>query len=125
MNAFDRIREIFKNLFDINEPTLLFPMRKITEYLFVDINKNRMIKSMGYFVTDYQEVYDIISKNVKKEFLSGNYLLKELNVNGQHFKVNYKIVGKNEHIAEVFNCHTGCIAWPNGKIRITTPIILD
>ena len=84
-----------------------------------------MIKSMGYFDTDYQEIYGIITKNIKKEFSDGKYKLKELSIHGQRFQINYKIVGKNEHSAKVFNCHTGCVAWPNGKILIATPLILD
>lgn len=109
----------------LSEPTLLFSMKKITNYLFIDENKSKMMKSMGYNPSDYQELYDKISENVKKNFVDGNYKLKTLNINGQKFEINYIITGKNEHIAEVFNCHTGCVAWPNGKIKIATPIIKD
>lgn len=58
---------------DFKEPILLFPMRKITEYLFVDTNKNKMMKSMGYYETDYQELYDKIFEAVKNKFVAGNY----------------------------------------------------
>ena len=108
---------------NLTEPTLLFHIEKITKYLFVDSEKNKMMKSMGYSENDYQEIYDKITNNIKSEFMNGNYKIKNLNINGQHFQINYNFTGKNEHVAEIFDCYTGCVAWPNGKILIATPII--
>ena len=110
---------------DMSNVILKFDKRKITEYLFVDKNKFEMMKSMGYELKDAEEIYYIIEKNVKSEFLGGNYKLKELNINGQHFQINFRLYGKNNHIGELFNCHVGCVAWPNGKILIATPLIKD
>ena len=98
-------------------------MRKITDYLFIDKNKSRMIKSMGYYPEDAQYLYDYVSLNVKKEFVKGNYILKNLNKNGQHFQINYDINGKREHANETFQCYAGCIAYPNGKIKIATALV--
>ena len=73
---------------DLNKPILLFNIDKITKYLFVDENKKNIMKSMGYNKNDFQEIYNIISKNVRKEFMNGNYTLKYLNRNGQQI-INY------------------------------------
>ena len=35
------------------------------------------------------------------------------------------IKGKRDHDKESFNCHIGCVAWPYGKIKIATPLLLD
>ena len=66
------------------------------------------------------------NKNLSlKYFLSADYILKALNTNGQHIEIRFNLQGKNNHSNEVFACHTGCVVWPNGKIRIATPLIQD
>ncbi|MGN0819194.1 MAG: hypothetical protein ACI4M6_02205 [Christensenellaceae bacterium] len=67
---------------------------------------------MGYTVEDSQELYNLIEAEVEEKFLLGNYVLKELNKNGQRFTVNMILEGKREHTGEKFNCHVGCVAWP-------------
>ena len=110
---------------DLNNVVLDFPMDKITKYLFKDTNKLDMMKSMGYNLEDYRNVYDQISSNITNNFISNKYLLKELNNHGQHIQINFVINGKNEHVHEKFSCHSGCVVWPNGKIRVATPLIKD
>ncbi len=107
----------------LSSPSLIFDMRKITDYLFIDKSKSRMIKSMGFYPEDAQFLYDYVSLNVTKEFVNGNYILKNLNKNGQHFQINYNINGKRDHSNETFQCYAGCIAYPNGKIKIATPLV--
>lgn len=84
-----------------------------------------MMKSMGYYPEDWLEIYNLIHAEAKKEFEKGNYLLKYLNQYGQHFQINITLLGKNDHLGEIFTCHIGCVALPYGKIKIATPLIKD
>lgn len=102
-----------------------FSPEKVTEYLFVNMNKKAMMRSMGYTIQDWKEIYDLISYEVKINFVKNKYILRVLNVYGQHFQVNFILYGKNDHHGEEFQCHSGCIAYPNGKIKIATPLIKD
>lgn len=114
-----------------NLPTILtniildFSMDKIEKYLFINENKNKMMNSMGYFFEDSDDVYKTISNTTQKKFNNGNYILGNLSIHGQHFKIELIINGKREHSNNIYKCHIGCIAWPNGKIKIATPLIKD
>ena len=48
-----------------------------------------MMRTMGYIIEDANELYQLIQTEVENKFLSGDYKLKVLNVNGQHFTVNF------------------------------------
>jgi hypothetical protein len=102
-----------------------FPLQKITGYLFVNEDKKAMMRTMGYIIEDANELYQLIQSEVENKFLSGDYKLKALNINGQHFTINFKLKGKRDHAKEEFNCHVGCVAWPFGKIKIATPLLKD
>ena len=84
-----------------------------------------MMRSMGYDKKDgaivYLKVYDVI----EKEFLKGNYVLKNLNNNGQHIEIPFVFKGKGYCIGKKYGCHVGCVVWPNGKIKVASPLILD
>ncbi len=105
--------------------SLNFPMAKITKYLFYNKDKKAMMRTMGYTEKEADNLYLFLYQTVEKEFLAGRYLLKNLDIHGQHFSIKVKLKGVNDHTGETFNCHVGCVAWPNGKIKIATPIIKD
>ncbi len=109
----------------LNNVILDFPQDKITKYLLYEPNKFAMMRSMGYNKENANEIYEKISKEVSKGFLNNQYQLKSFNNHGQHIQINFILDGKNEHSHELFNCHTGCVVWPNGKIKIATPLIKD
>ena len=109
----------------LNNVILDFPQDKITKYLLYDPNKFAMMRSMGYNKENAIELYEKISHEISRGFLSNKYQLKTLNANGQHIQINFILDGKNEHSHERYNCHTGCVVWPNAKIKIATPLIRD
>lgn len=111
--------------YDLINITQDFPMKKVTNYLFVNKDKKAMMNSMGYFIEDSEYIYRFLQQVVREEFLKGNYKLKDLNQNGQHLEINFKINGARDHQHEIFKCHIGCVAWPYGKIKVATPIIQD
>ena len=111
--------------YELKQVEFAFPIQKITGYLFVNENKKAMMRTMGYLPEDYNEIYDTIENEVENKFLSGDYKVKALNINGQHFTINFILNGKRDHAKEKFNCHVGCVAWPFGKIKIATPLLKD
>lgn len=111
--------------YNLTEVKFDFPIQKITSYLFVNESKKAMMRTMGYIAEDYEELYKIIEMEVGNKFLMGNYKLKTLNENGQHFSINFTLDGKRDHVKEKFNCHVGCVAWPFGKIKVATPLLKD
>ena len=104
---------------------VIMSMEKITNYLFKNENKLKMMKSMGYSINDSSEIYNLIIAKIKKKFLSNDYILKELNIHGQHIQINYVLKGKSKHANKEFFVHTGLVVWPNGKLRVATPLIKD
>lgn len=109
----------------LNDVTLDFPMQKLTHYLFVDEDKAAMMRSIGFYPQNAESLYNTISENVINCFLSNKYILKLLDNHGQRVRLNYAILGINDHTGQVFNCHSACVVWPNGKLRISTPFIKD
>ena len=44
---------------------------------------------------------------------------------GQHVEIHTVVVGKRDHAGELFNCYVGCVLWPNGKIKVATPLLRE
>ena len=99
-----------------------FPMDKLG-YLFNDENKEKMMHTAGYRVEDSEEMHQTLSAVIKKQYEEGNYKLKNLNVHGQHVQLEIIIVGKRDHTGEMFRGRTGCVLWPNGKIKVASPMM--
>ena len=53
--------------YTLNKVVFDFPIRKITEYLFLDENKKAMMHSMGYIPDDYREIYELIKRETEKK----------------------------------------------------------
>ena len=103
-HVYCKCRNLSRNLQNI---VLDFPMRKITEYLFVNPSKKMLVESMGYTIADAQEIYDKISNYTKQQFLLGNYIVEDLGVNGQKLKIKINLYGRNEKLNKVYNFYTG------------------
>ena len=111
--------------FDLQNVTFDFPLEKITNYLFVNVNKKAMMRSMGYVYEDSMMLYGMLQSEIENKFRVGDYRLKGLDIHGQHFEIAMRLYGKRDHTNDRFNCHIGCIAWPRGKIKVATPLIKD
>ncbi|MDD4275786.1 MAG: hypothetical protein WC942_08480 [Clostridia bacterium] len=107
--------------YNLQNVVLDFPMKKITEYLFVNPSKKMLMESMAYTIEDAQEIYDKISNYTKQQFLLGNYTLEDLGVNGQKLNIVINLYGRNEKFNKVYNFYTGWMAYPNGKLHNNTP----
>ena len=104
---------------------LIFDIRKISNYLFRDVNKSKMMKSMGYVFDDYGDLYDILSEKVIDAFEKSMYNIGNVTSSGVHLSVYIIIDGKRDHVGEQFFCHVGCVAYPEKRLKVVTPLILD
>lgn len=111
--------------YDLIDITQDFPLKKVTDYLFVNKDKKAMMNSMGYFIEDSEYIYRFLQQVIRDEFLKGNYKLQVLDIHGQHITIYLNIKGVRDHKNENFKCHIGCVAWPYGKIKVATPLIQD
>ena len=110
---------------ELRSVTKEFPVKKITEYLFIDENKRAMMRTMGYNIDNAEYVYGLLCDAIEKEFKKGNYKLGVLDIHGQHFAIDFVLDGINDHAEEKFNCHVGCVTWPYAKIKVATPLVKD
>ena len=103
----------------------LFPMEKITKYLFVNQDKKAMMRSMGYTIDDAEFVYNLIDNLVKQKFVANEFEINYLNTHGQHITIRLMLDGARDHIGKKYACHIGCVVWPNGQIKVATPLLQD
>ena len=68
---------------------------------------------MGFTKKDSQKLKDEVEQQSLSNYLLGNYLLKDLDSNGQRLAIPVTISGKT--------FYTGWMLEPEGKIRNTTP----
>ena len=108
-----------------NDIKLNFPSKKITEYLFVDKDKSRAMKSMGYYPEDWEEVYDFLKRIIISKYYNAEYILRDITIHGQRLTISFTLDGKRDHKHQKFLCHVGCIVYPNKCIKVITPLILD
>lgn len=93
------------------------PLTKFTDYVFTNDIKSKgkksIFESLGYTKQNAEKLQKEIEKQSLNNYLLGNYVLKNLDGNGQRLAIPVTISGKT--------FYTGWIVEPEGKIRNTTP----
>ena len=93
------------------------PIEKFTNYVFTDDVKSKgkklIFESLGFTDKDSQALKREIEKQSLSNYLIGNYLLKNLDSNGQRLAIPVILAGKT--------FYTGWMLEPEGEIRNTTP----
>lgn len=93
------------------------PIEKFTNYIFTDDKKSKgkksIYESLGFSIEDAQKLKYELEKQSLDNYLIGNYLLKNLDSNGQRLAIPITLSGKT--------FYTGWMLEPEGKIRNTTP----
>lgn len=93
------------------------PIEKFTNYVFTDEVKSKgkkaIFESLGFTKKDSQKLKNEVEQQSLSNYLLGNYLLKDLDSNGQRLAIPVTISGKT--------FYTGWMLEPEGKIRNTTP----
>ncbi len=102
-----------------------FPISKFTKYWFVNPTKSGIPPTMGFRIEDSEELRQTLSAVIKRQYEEGTYEMKYLDSHGQHVQIKTAVIGKRDHTGEIFKCHIGCVLWPNGKIKVATPLIKE
>lgn len=97
---------------------------KFDPYLFDPENfykhgKNKAFESWGYTIADSQWLKDEIERQAQEKYISGQYTLGKLDYNGQRINIRVTIPRKDDDKAVSFI--TGWMAYPSGRIQLTTP----
>lgn len=92
-------------------------IRKFTEYVFKNTKdskgKNKIFYNLGYNISDSQFLQDFFCKEALNQYLLGNYVLKNLDKNGQRLAIPITLNGTK--------FYSGWKLCPEGKIQNTTP----
>ena len=92
-------------------------IEKFTEYVFKNTKdskgKNQIFFDLGYSVNDSLYLKNEYCKQALKQYLLGNYKLKNLDMRGQRLAIPINLKGI------VF--YSGWMLYPEGKIKNTTP----
>lgn len=91
-------------------------LRKFTEYVFKNTNskgKNQIFHDLGFNIKDSEYLQNEFCKQAVSEYLSGNYVLKNLDRRGQRLAIPTNLNGKT--------FYSGWMLCPEGKIKNTTP----
>ncbi len=82
-------------------------------------NKEKLFKSWGYTINDSKWLQKEIERQALEKYINGEYTLGTLNEKGQRISIRVKITRKDKESTVSFI--TGWMAYPNGKIQLTTP----
>ncbi len=92
-------------------------IRKFTEYVFkateVSKGKNKIFYDLGFDINDSSYLQNEYCKQAINQYLLGDYVLKNLDKNGQRLAIPIKLNGKT--------FYSGWLLCPEGEIRNTTP----
>lgn len=92
-------------------------IEKFTEYIFKDDKvskgKNKLFFDLGYNIYDAEYLKNEYCKQALKQYLLGNYKLKNLDKRGQRLAIPINLKG--------VNFYSGWMLYPEGKIKNTTP----
>lgn len=100
-----------------NVATAECDIRKITEYVFKDSDiskgKNELFFKFGYDINDSLYLQYEFCKQALNQYLSGNYVLKNLDRMGQRLAIPIRL--------NTTFFYSGWLLCPEGKIKNTTP----
>ena len=92
-------------------------IRKFTEYIFKDSTKskgkNQIFYDLGYSVEDSKYLQQEFCRQALESYLTGNYILKNLDMRGQRLAIPIKLGNS------IF--YSGWMLYPEGRITNNTP----
>jgi len=90
-------------------------IEKFTNYVFSDKSngKKELFESWGFNYYNSNELKVDYEKQAIAQYLNGNYILKNIDMNGQRIAIPITLNGKT--------FYSGWIVEPGGKLRNTTP----
>ena len=103
-------------------PNTKCPIEKFTKYVFVHSivdDKKQLFELWGYDIMDSEYLQKEFEKQAKLAYMTGNYELHKLDINGQRINIKIKIKKKYKNEYVIF--YSGWMMYPNGIIILTTP----
>lgn len=98
---------------------LIIPPGKI-DYMFSD--KGDWIKAMGYYEPNNSLFIKTLLQKTKLSYSHGNYYIVNHTKYGCKINLNVDIPGINEKEGKIYKLKTNYMVFPNGKLKINTPI---
>lgn len=88
---------------------------KFNKYIFSENSngKKDLFESWGFSINDSNYLKSELERQALEQYLSGNYILKNIDINGQRIAIETTLNG--------VSFYSGWIVEPNGVIRNTTP----
>lgn len=90
------------------------------DYMFE--SKAGWIKAMGYDPSDRNKFIDELKEKTKEGYISGDYTIEKCTKYGVKIKVYFVVDGINEKAGSHYPLKGSYMVFPNGKIKINTPI---
>lgn len=109
----------------IDNPTmddikLIIPNGKIDKYLFV--KKIEWVNYLGYSIEDKETFIKILFEKTKESFRNGNYYNENHTKYGFKININIEIPGGKLKENEIFKLTTNYMIFPNGRLKLNTPL---
>ena len=112
-------KEIPAEISGPNTIDLIIPEGKI-DYLFR--SKKDWINAMGYKENDYINFVNILLSKTKEAYFYGKYYIENITKYGCKINLLIDIPGKNEKQGKNYKIITNYMIFPNGKLKMNTPI---
>ena len=103
----------------IEDVDIIVPDGKF-DYMFEA--KSGWIKAMGYDPSDRNKFIDELKEKTKEGYISGDYTIEKYTKYGVKIKVYFVVDGINEKAGNHYPLKGSYMVFPNGKIKINTPI---
>ena len=81
--------------------------------------KEKLFHEWGYTVEDARWLQKEIERQARDKYISGEYQLGKLNIQGQRISIRITIPRRDN--GEDASFITGWMVYPNGQLRLTTP----
>ena len=81
--------------------------------------KEKLFHEWGYTVDDARWLQKEIERQARDKYISGEYQLGKLNIQGQRISIRITIPRRDK--GEDASFITGWMVYPNGQLRLTTP----
>lgn len=104
---------------DISEIQMIVPFGK-TQYLYE--SKSGWLEAMGYHNGEYDAFVNVLLQKTKEAYFYGKYLIQNISRYGCKINIFVDIPGANEKEGKTYKLKTNYMVFPNGKIKMNTPI---
>jgi len=106
-----------------NEARSECDIRKFNAYIFnpeYDDGKMELFESWGYDILDSEMLQKEYEHQALEKYIKGEYTLGKLDKEGQRISISIELSNKNKDI--IVTAISGWMVYPEGKIRLNTPL---